>query len=134
MEEKFEVLFIDDNPADARLAELAFREAGYNVAFTRVVSGETALQRLVNFKPTLILLDLNLPGKNGLDILATIKTNPETRSIPVIVLSTSQNKADIRSAYDNHANSYLVKPVDFEDFSKHIRALADFWFGTSRLP
>jgi two-component system, chemotaxis family, response regulator Rcp1 len=87
-----------------------------------------------NPKPDLILLDLNMPRKDGHETLAEIKLNPDLKSIPVIILTTSEAEKDVLSAYDKNANSYIVKPVDFNQFLDVIHALEEFWFTVVKLP
>lgn len=85
-------------------------------------------------RPDLVLLDLNLPRKNGYEVLADIKTNPQLRHIPVIVLTTSDLKQDIRRAYDLHANAYMLKSPDFQEFFNSVQAIQDYWLSTVKLP
>jgi CheY-like chemotaxis protein len=84
--------------------------------------------------PDLIILDLNLPKVNGLEFLATVKSNKEFRKLPVLVLSTSTAENDIQQAYDLHANCYLTKPVDLNDFFELIKLIGRYWFGVTQLP
>jgi two-component system, chemotaxis family, response regulator Rcp1 len=84
--------------------------------------------------PDLILLDLNLPRKDGREVLAEIKEDPELRVIPVVVLSTSETQRDVAETYRLHANAYVVKPVDLDRFIEVVRSIKDFWFSTAKLP
>ena len=84
--------------------------------------------------PNLVLLDLNLPKKNGREVLEIVKRDPKLRRIPVIVMTTSQLERDVFNAYDNHANAFITKPLDFENFVKVISTIEEFWFDIARLP
>ncbi|MBI2382883.1 MAG: response regulator [Gammaproteobacteria bacterium] len=128
------IFLVEDNPADIRLTQEVLREAGVTHRMQVARDGAQALamlRRLDGYRdlpePDLILLDLNLPRKDGRQVLAEIKQDPELRHIPVIVLSTSHADADIAGCYQAHANCYLTKPVDLEEFSEMARVLAAFW-------
>jgi chemotaxis family two-component system response regulator Rcp1 len=84
--------------------------------------------------PDLVLLDLRMPKKNGLEVLAEVKQDPALRSIPVVVLTSSEAPQDIRNTYDLHANSFITKPVDLMSFTRTMQSLSDYWFGLARLP
>lgn len=136
-----EILMIEDSLADVLITREAFEQARLANALHVVEDGVQAmkfLRREENFasspRPDLILLDLNLPRKNGHEVLAEIKADPELRSIPVIVLTTSQAEQDIIEAYDQHANCYIVKPVGFENFMKAVQSIQRFWFSLVTLP
>lgn len=136
-----EILMIEDSLADVLITREAFEQARLANALHVVEDGVQAmkfLRREENFasspRPDLILLDLNLPRKNGHEVLAEIKADPELRSIPVIVLTTSQAEQDILEAYDQHANCYIVKPVGFENFMKAVQSIQRFWFSLVTLP
>lgn len=130
------LLLVEDNPADARLVLEAFKESSPNLPIQIQVAqdGEEALEYLKKEKdfcyattPDLVLLDLNLPKKNGIEVLQEIKEDEILKKIPVIVLSTSNNQDDINKAYQNHANCYLSKPLDFNEFQDLIKVVQDFW-------
>ncbi len=136
-----DILLVEDNPGDVLLTQEAFREGDYSPRLSVVEDGEEALQflkRQGTFKnaprPDLILLDLNLPKKDGRELLADVKQDPELHLIPVIVLTTSSAEQDIRRAYSLHANCYLTKPLDMESFLRKVRAVEDFWLNVARLP
>ena len=132
----FHLLVIDDNPADVRLTIQAIAEAGLPCGITIANDGETAIQRLATLEklPDLILLDLNMPGKSGVQVVAELKSSPRTRNIPVIMLSSSTSEVDIESAYRASANCYIVKPLTFEAYAGVIAALSSFWFNVAMLP
>ena len=141
--EPFEILLIDDNPGDARLIQESLRDAATPNRLSVVEDGMQALAFLRRApaghyaaapRPGLILLDLNLPKKNGREVLAEIKQDPHLRRIPVVVLSSSQDEHDIAYCYDLHANAYIVKPVDVNQFFQVIRSLVEFWFEAASLP
>ncbi len=136
-----EILLVEDNPGDARLAQEAIREAKVNNRLTWVPDGVEAmsfLRKKGNFadapRPDLILLDLNLPKKDGREVLAEIKADEQFRRIPVVVLTTSQAEEDILKAYNLNANCYITKPVDLEQFLKIVRSIEDFWLSIVKLP
>jgi len=133
------ILLVDDNPGDVRLTLEAFRDGLPNemsvtkngveaLAFLRRQGKYTSAPR-----PDLILLDLNLPLKDGREVLADIKQDPELRRIPVAVLTSSRAEDDIRKAYELHANCYICKPVELERFMAVVRSIQDFWFVTVKL-
>lgn len=141
MKDKTNILIIEDNPADVRLLEEALKESTLNPTLYVLADGSIAIRFLDEVKgknsqglPHLILLDLNLPQKNGFEILKHIKDDKTLKRIPVIVLSSSQNPDDIAMAYDLHANCYLTKPVDLELFFEIVKAVEYFWFQLARLP
>lgn len=136
-----QVLLVEDNPADARLAREAFAEAKVPSELHVATDGSQALAYLRKEgrfadaqRPDLILLDLNLPRTSGREVLATIKADPELHRIPVIVLSTSASDGDITAAYDLHANSYLTKPLDLDEFIAVIQQALEYWLRLSKLP
>ena len=136
-----EILLIEDNPGDIRLFQEAIKMSTFNLNLSIVQDGEKALDYL-NRKPPftdaaypdLILLDINLPRKSGLEVLTTLKTHPINRRIPVIILTSSQAPEDIQTAYDNYANCYIVKPVQLSDFFQVISTLEKFWLHQAQLP
>jgi CheY-like chemotaxis protein len=136
-----EILLVEDSPADVLITREAFEQARLVNTMHVVEDGVQAMQFLhregefaSSLRPDLILLDLNLPRKNGREVLAEIKADPELRTIPVVVLTTSQAEQDILEAYDLHANCYIIKPVEFENFVKAMQSIQRFWFGVVTLP
>lgn len=136
-----EVLLVEDNPGDVRLTREAFREGkirnNLHVAVDGV-EGLAFLRREGKFadaaRPDIILLDLNLPKKNGIDVLAEIKSDEDLKRIPVVILTTSVAEQDVLRSYDQHANCYIVKPVDLEQFLRVIQTIEDFWVTIVKLP
>ncbi len=135
------ILLVEDNPGDVLLTREAFNEGKFFPVMSVAEDGEEALQFLRREgrysgapRPDLILLDLNLPKKDGRELLAEVKTDPELRHIPVIVLTTSGAEQDVWRAYRSHANCYLTKPLEMESFLEKIRAVENFWLNTVRLP
>ncbi len=133
------ILLVEDNAADARLAREAFREIGLEGAIRHVVDGVEALAYLRQCQgnrswPKLILLDLNLPRKDGREVLAEIKADPGLRGLPVIVMSTSVAEQDIQQCYALHANGFVAKPVDLEHFERVAEAINLFWLQVAELP
>lgn len=136
-----EILLVEDNPGDVRLTREALQDA--KVLNNLYVAGDgfealAFLNRQGKYKnavrPGLILLDLNLPQKDGREVLAEIKVDPDLRRIPVVILTTSKAEEDILKTYDLHANCYITKPVDFEKFLEVIQAIEDFWLSIVKLP
>jgi two-component system, chemotaxis family, response regulator Rcp1 len=136
-----EILLVEDNPGDARLALEAIREAKVHNHLTWLADGVEAMAYLRKegqfanaVRPDLILLDLNLPRKDGREVLQDIKTDPALRRIPVVVLTTSQTEEDIIRAYNLNANCYISKPVDLDQFIKIVQSIEDFWLTIVKLP
>jgi two-component system response regulator len=136
-----EVLLVEDNPGDVNLTRLALADRAINVNLSVVPDGVEAMNFLHRqgeyqqaVHPDLILLDWNLPRKDGREVLVEIKTNERLQRIPIVVLTTSQAEEDIRKAYDLHANCYITKPVDFQQFVQIIQSIEDFWFTIVQLP
>ena len=136
-----EILLIEDNPGDARLASEALRDAKVHNNLYWVDDGEQALtflrregKHLNAPRPDLILLDLNLPRKDGRQVLAEIKSDEKLKRIPVIVLTTSQAQEDISRAYDLNANCYVPKPLDLGQFLKVVKTIEAFWLTVVKLP
>ncbi len=136
-----EVLLVEDNPGDVRLMREAFWEVDVRHCLHTASDGVEAidfLRRREGYarapRPDLIVLDLNLPRKDGREVLAEIKQDERLRHIPVVVLSSSSAAEDVAGAYDLHANCYVSKPVDFEQFVRVVRSIETFWFNTARLP
>jgi two-component system, chemotaxis family, response regulator Rcp1 len=136
-----EILLVEDNPGDVRLTREALREGkvrnNLHVAADGVEAGQF-LRREGKFanavRPDLILLDLNLPRKDGREVLEDIKSDPALRHIPVVVLTSSQAEQDILRAYELHANCYVTKPVDLDQFIHVVHSIEDFWFTIVKLP
>lgn len=135
------LLLIEDNPGDVRLTQEAFKEGKLTYQMDVVTDGVEAvnfLRRQPPFedavRPDIILLDLNLPKKDGREVLAEIKADSDLRRIPVIVLTTSNAEQDILRSYDLHVNCYINKPVDFDRFFEIIQQIEDFWLTTAVLP
>jgi two-component system, chemotaxis family, response regulator Rcp1 len=140
-ERTIEILLVEDNPGDARLAREALRESRTRVALHHVDDGDRALaflRRTPPFegavRPDLILLDLNLPRRDGREVLAEIKADPALRRIPVVVLTTSESEEDVQRSYDLHANCYIPKPLDLGRFMKVVQSIEEFWVSIARLP
>lgn len=131
------ILLVEDNPGDAELTRLAFETAGVMCDLQVASSGEKALDHLEtpeSTAPQLILLDLNLPGLGGHDVLRRIKSNDALKRIPVIVLSSSASDEDIGQSYDLAANSYVQKPIDMAGFVRVVEVIGAYWFSTAKLP
>lgn len=136
-----EILLVEDNPGDIRLTQEVLREGRVRNHLNVVEDGEQAIAFLTHQtpytrapSPDLILLDLNLPRRGGLEVLALVKTNANLKHIPVIIFTTSQAEEDIMSAYNLHANCYITKPIDLEQFTRSIRSIEDFWLAMVQLP
>jgi chemotaxis family two-component system response regulator Rcp1 len=136
-----EILLVEDNPADIRLAQEAFKDAKvHNILYT-VGDGVEAmafLRRQGKYadvgRPDLILLDLNLPKKDGREVLAEIKTDEHLKLIPVVILTVSKDEEDILKTYNLHANCYITKPIDFEQFMRVVKGIEEFWLTIVKLP
>lgn len=136
-----EILLVEDNPGDARLTFEALKEGRITNHLHHVTDGEQALMFLRRQgpyhdapTPHIVLLDLNLPRRNGREVLAEIKQDPELRAIPVIALTTSSARDDVNACYALGANAYVVKPVEFDRFLEAVRALEMFWLNVVSLP
>jgi two-component system, chemotaxis family, response regulator Rcp1 len=136
-----EILLVEDSPTDRLLAEEALREAKMANRVNVAVDGEQALQYLRRqgphakaVRPDLILLDLNLPKKDGREVLREIKEDPVLKVIPVVVLTTSRAEEDILKSYGLHANCYISKPVQFDEFKRIVLSIESFWFAVVKLP
>lgn len=141
MRQAFEILLVEDNPGDVLLTQEAFGNCELEHRLSVVGDAEEALEFLRRAgkyndapHPDLVLLDLNLPRKDGRELLAEVKNDPALRHIPVIVLTTSESDQDVVRAYSLHANCYLTKPIQMGDFFKKIRCVEDFWMTVVRLP
>ena len=136
-----EILLVEDTPSDARLTREALKDARVLNRLHVVEDGAEAMAFLRREgpyaqvpRPDLVLLDLNLPGKDGREVLAEIKQDPALKRIPVVVLTTSQAERDIVQSYDLHANCYITKPVDLDQFITVIQSLKNFWLTVVKLP
>lgn len=133
-DENVEILLVEDNPTDAELTMRALKKNLISNSIVHVKDGAEALAYLfredgspINMKPKVILLDLKLPKLSGSEVLARIKSDPTTKMIPVVVLTSSREDSDLQKCYDLGANSYIVKPVDFESFVKAVAELGFYW-------
>ena len=136
-----DILLVEDSPADVLITREAFAE--FKILNTLYV-GEDGVEAMAFLnqdgkyasvpRPDLILLDLNLPRKNGREVLAEVKNDPRLKNIPVVILTTSHSEQDVLEAYDQHANCYIVKPVGFENFVEAVKTIHQFWFSVVTLP
>jgi CheY-like chemotaxis protein len=136
-----EILLVEDNPGDYRLAMEVFKEAKVNNTMHIVTDGVEAIKYLKNKgkyndspRPDLILLDLNLPKKDGKEVLAEIKDDDNLKRIPVVILTVSSAEEDIIKSYDLHANAYITKPIDLDQFINVVRSIENFWLSIVKLP
>ena len=134
-----EILLVEDNPGDVRLTKEALREAKVRNRLHVAGDGIDALEMLRadgdgRVRPDIILLDLNLPRKDGREVLADLKSDPELRRIPVVVVTSSEAEQDVLRSYDLHANCYITKPVDLEQFLQVVKSIEDFWLTIVKLP
>ncbi len=136
-----EILLVEDNPGDVRLTMEAFKESKIRTNLFVINDGEEAINYLHRNgkyssakQPDFILLDLNLPRKNGNEVLREIKKDPHLKTIPVVILSTSTNIDDILRSYEGYANCYISKPVDFGNFIDVVKSIENFWLNTVNLP
>lgn len=136
-----EILLVEDNPADVRLTIEALREGKVRNNLSVARDGVEALQHLrregayaTAARPDLVLLDLNLPRRDGREVLAEIKADADLKQIPVVVLTTSSAEADILRSYSLHANCYITKPVDLDQFVQVVKSIDDFWLTIVKLP
>ncbi len=139
--DRLQILLIEDDPGDARLTAIALRDVAPGHELTVVADGGTALTYLRRQppyldvrRPDLILLDLNLPGMHGHEVLSAIKHDPGLRSIPVNVLTTSARLDDVITSYQRYANAYVTKPMDLDDYLEVLRQVTRFWSRTARTP
>jgi chemotaxis family two-component system response regulator Rcp1 len=136
----FRILLVEDSPSDVRLMREALNATSLPVHVTLARDGVEAIDLLrqadlgLASLPDLVLLDLNLPRKNGREVLAEIKASPNWRHLPVLVMTSSRADEDIQQAYNLNANSYITKPDDLEGYEHVVRAIEDFWFLTATLP
>jgi two-component system, chemotaxis family, response regulator Rcp1 len=140
-DDTIEVLLVEDNSGDVRLIREAMTGAKVRTHFNVVTDGEQAMAFLRSDKaisaavrPDLILLDLNLPRKNGTEVLSEMRADPVLHGIPVVVLTSSAAEQDIRRTYELNANCYLTKPADLEEFIRVVQLIEDFWLCTAKVP
>ncbi|MEH1943887.1 MAG: response regulator [Nostoc sp.] len=136
-----EVLLVEDNPGDAQLTRIALEDSKISINLNVVEDGVEAMAFLRKQEkyvkvahPDIVLLDLNLPRKDGREVLAEIKGDENLKRIPVVILTTSQAEEDILKAYNLCANCYITKPVDFDQFVKIVQSIENFWFAIVKLP
>ncbi len=136
-----EILLVEDNLGDVALTREALAAGRVANSLTVVRDGEAALAYLRGLpphqgrpRPDMVLLDLNLPRRSGREVLQEMKADPALRKLPVVILTASRDEVDIVQTYDLHANCYIVKPVDLEQFIRVVQAIEDFWFTIVRLP
>jgi two-component system, chemotaxis family, response regulator Rcp1 len=135
------VLLVEDSPGDVRLTKEAFKDAKMLIKLHVASDGAQAMAFLKREgehaavpRPDLILLDLNLPKKDGREVLEEIKESPTLKSIPVVILTTSASQSDILKSYQLHANCYITKPVDLDGFLKVVKSIDSFWLSVVKLP
>lgn len=136
-----EILLVEDSPADVRLTKEALKEEKLHVNLNAVNDGVEAMAFLRRqgkytnaVRPDLILLDLNLPKKDGREVLKEIKNDDNLKVIPVVILTISKAEEDVIKSYNLHANCYITKPIDLEQFSKVVKTIQDFWLTIVKLP
>lgn len=137
MQKNFKVLLVEDSPLDIRLVEQALGDSKAPVVLSVLRDGEAAINYLATedaARIDLILLDLNLPLKNGMEVLAALRQNPKVDHVPVIILTTSNDQDQVLQAYRNRANAYVHKAIDADIFMERIKALVAFWFQAASLP
>jgi CheY-like chemotaxis protein len=136
-----EILLVEDSAEDAELTTQSLKDGRVRNRIHWVEDGEEAMAFLTRQgryagapRPDLILLDLNMPRKNGYEVLAEVKQDPWLKRIPVVVMTTSNDERDILAAYDRHANCYVTKPVDMDKFIEAVRSIEEFWLTVAHLP
>jgi two-component system, chemotaxis family, response regulator Rcp1 len=139
--EAIEILLVEDSAGDVRLTREAFKDAKVHINLNVASDGVEAMAFLGREgkhanapRPDLILLDLNLPKKDGREVLSELKESAALKSIPVVILTTSASEADIHGSYQHHANCYITKPVDLEGFLKVVKSIDSFWLSVVKLP
>lgn len=133
------ILIIDDNPGDIRLTQEILKSSKFSSTLVPIYNGEEAIVYLTKALanktlPDLIILDLNLPRLNGIEVLQIIKADPALKLLPVVILTSSEAEYDIHKSYQNHANLYLTKPIDFDEYFKVVTNIEKFWFSIAKLP
>jgi DNA-binding response OmpR family regulator len=134
--QKADILYIEDNEDFSEIVERAFTQVNEQAQLTVIDDGRTAIQKIeamaeAKTKPRLIMLDMNLPGVSGLDVLKKIKETASLRCVPVIMFSTSDNPKDIRNSLDNGANAYVTKPLGYLNLVNCLKSMNDFWINTA---
>ena len=136
-----EIFLVEDSQGDIDLIREVLEESKLKNTLTVAVDGEEALNYLKKkgkyanaTRPDLVILDLNLPRKDGREVLDDMKSSPDLKSIPVVIMTTSREEEDVIKMYNLHANCYITKPIDFLQFIKVVRSIEDFWFTIVRLP
>lgn len=137
----YDILLVEDSPTDAAILVAAFEGIGYKGSIQVAQNGVEAIDILCNIEgdgqkrwPSLILLDLNLPRKNGLEVLEDIKSNPQWKIIPTVVLSSSSSANDVSRSYQHHANAYVAKPRELSQYERVAQQLHSFWLKSAELP
>ena len=140
-ESHIEILLVEDNPGDVRLMEEALKECKQRNTLHVAKDGVEAINFLHKHgnyrnavRPDIIILDLNLPKKDGREVLAEVKEDKNLKRIPVVILTTSRSESDIHRSYDLHANCYINKPVDLDEFVNVVKSIEDFWFRIVKIP
>ncbi|HZK61527.1 MAG TPA: response regulator [Anaerovoracaceae bacterium] len=140
-ETPIEILLVEDSPGDVRLTQEALKDAKVRNTLRVVNDGVEALEYLRHVgkyknvpRPDLILLDLNMPRMNGLEVLSEVKTDDKLKQIPVVMLTVSKNEEDILNSYSLHANCYITKPVDLDQFLNVVKSIDEFWLSIVKLP
>ncbi|MBV9611221.1 MAG: response regulator [Acidobacteriaceae bacterium] len=134
------ILLVEDSPSDVRLIREALKETPVPVQITVARDGVEAIEYLhqtevgLATRPDLMLLDLNLPRKNGREVLAEVKSSPSLKQIPVLIMTSSKSDEDVEQAYSLNANCYIAKPADLNEYQNVVRAIEEFWFMTATLP
>lgn len=139
--DSIEILLVEDNPGDVALTRAALQDLKVANKLSVVGDGDSAMAFLHREgahreapRPDLVLLDLNLPGKDGREVLDEVKADPDLRRIPIVVLTTSSAEEDLLKAYDRYANCYITKPIDLQGLTKIVSSIEEFWFSIVRLP
>lgn len=139
-ESKIGILLIEDNQGDIRLIKESLKENGFDWNLEIITNGEDAINHFAEMAsgkkeiPKLVLMDINLPRKSGIEVLSYVKTNELLRIMPVIMLTTSESDFDVKSCYAAGANAFMNKPIDYFEFVKIIKTFKSFWFDYCRLP
>ena len=136
-----EILLVEDNPGDVRLIQEALKDAKIKIILNVVNDGVEAMEYIRQegkykdvSRPDLVLLDLNMPKKNGLEVLSEIKGDDALKQIPVVILTVSKNEEDVIKSYNSHANCFITKPVDFIQFLNVVKSIENFWLTVVKLP
>ena len=136
--QRYDVLLVEDDPTDVLLTKRAFKKAAIEVNLSIATDGIAALETLQAAErsrlPSLVIMDINMPRKDGKEVLAEIKSDPTIRHIPVVMLTTSDAEKDIRESYERMASGYFVKPANSSGFQETVATIRDYWFKTASLP